>query len=387
MTGVFFAPGVCKPHDLCTTAKPESVFCSACATVTLTGEQCTEQAPGRGAATLETVNETEAHHAATWEKPRASEYEASRRPSTIAVTGAHGGQILNARHPVSSGETDGTLNPIVLAECVDRGESSADSRERPATGPNGFDAEQWAEPTVLAELGCHEEQATPNCERQRGSRLRPHGLVGVGEQGARVAHRRHHTSLAARDCRRDAETKAVVEAPTPWRQRPSVAENPTTHASEVLILSCADPGSIPGGSTRSGRHEKSTRLGAGDCADETCDVSTVPRDVEDLMIADVTPGPSASGADLLTAGETAPERRLVTRRDSRERPATFSSHQARQRTGVAVDGQGATWPRVVAPSGHPLSASEVFAIAIVLGGAVVSIAYFVAHVMWVGGAL
>ncbi len=62
------------------------------------------------------------------------------------------------------------------------------------------------------------------------------------------------------------------------------------------------PGSNPGPSTRSGRHEKSTTSGTGNGTGESCDVSkSQPPQLRTACAL----APSMCGSDLLTAGETA----------------------------------------------------------------------------------
>lgn len=135
-------------------------------------------------------------------------------------------------------------------DCAARGGASAlkpralDSRAR-----TSFDTGQGTGTIAPAVSARCEQLANPNRKRQRDPRPRPHGLIGVDVQGARVAHRRKHTSWATDDRWAVAEKKSVVEAPTPWRHKPLVALNPATHVSEILGCSLVDPGANPGEST------------------------------------------------------------------------------------------------------------------------------------------
>lgn len=137
-------------------------------------------------------------------------------------------------------------------------------------GPTGFDVAGGSELTVPAALDRREKRATSNCERQRGFRSGC-GLIGAGEQGARVAHQRHHTSWAARGRRLAAEILTVVEAPTPRRQGLPVALNPATHVSEVLCRIVADRGSIPRGSTTELQYRNGRRV---PCSENTAQLLT-----------------------------------------------------------------------------------------------------------------
>lgn len=117
------------------------------------------------------------------------------------------------------------------------------------SGPTGFDTERESDAIVPAVSVRCEQLANPNCERQRGFRPSHRGLIGVDEQGARVAHRRKHTSSAETDCRVPAQIQTVVEAPTPLVPKAvdclefDYARERTSEANFV------DPGSTPGGST------------------------------------------------------------------------------------------------------------------------------------------
>jgi hypothetical protein len=156
--------------------------------------------------------------------------------------------------------------------CNDNSTADA-SRIKPVasvSGPNGFDVEGRSESTVPAALDRREKRAPYICERQRGLRSGC-GLSGAGEQGARVAHRRHHTSWASRVRRLVAEKKTVVEAPTPGRQGPPVALIPATHVSEIRDRRFADLGSIPSGSTTELQHANGRRV--------PCSENTAPNPV------------------------------------------------------------------------------------------------------------
>lgn len=118
-------------------------------------------------------------------------------------------------------------------------------------GPTGFDLSQGAVSNVSAVPVRRKQPANVICERQRGTRSRPRGVNGVGAQGTRVTRLRDHTSVALDLRRSEAEKLTVVEAPTPWRQGPLAAQKRATHASERLICSGEDSGSIPDGSTPS----------------------------------------------------------------------------------------------------------------------------------------
>jgi hypothetical protein len=98
---------------------------------------------------------------------------------------------------------------------------------------------------------------------------------------------------------------------------------------ERLIPNQQVPGSTPGGRARSGRHEKSTRLGAGNFTDEPCDVGqSLPGTPEQSG----DQAPLASGSDLCS---------LVA-----EQSAHLSAARARHR-GTSDEGVGDLAPSVI----------------------------------------
>jgi hypothetical protein len=108
----------------------------------------------------------------------------------------------------------------------------------------GFDVEPEPNLIVSAVSVRREQLAKSSRQRQRDPRSGC-GLNGVGEQGARVAHRRKHTSSAETRPRVTAQIQRMVEAPTPRRQEHPIAPKSDTHVSEGFVTSFADTGSIP----------------------------------------------------------------------------------------------------------------------------------------------
>ncbi len=126
------------------------------------------------------------------------------------------------------------------------------------SGPTGFDTERESEAIVQAVSARFEQLANPSCKRQRSFRS-SRGLNGVDEQGARVAHRRKHTSSAATRLRVAAQIQKMVEAPTPLVPeavrclKSDYARERTSEANFV------DLGSTPSGSTHRNQSVSSTQ--------------------------------------------------------------------------------------------------------------------------------
>lgn len=89
-------------------------------------------------------------------------------------------------------------------------------------GAIGFDVEPGQDVTVSAAPGRRNQLAKNSSKRQRRS-LSGCGLRGVRAQEARVTRGRKHTRSVGALLRAPAQIQKLVEAPTPWRQRPPVA--------------------------------------------------------------------------------------------------------------------------------------------------------------------
>jgi hypothetical protein len=149
-----------------------------------------------------------------------------------------------------------------------------------ATGPTGFDVELGQDVIVSAVSVRREQLANSNCKRQH-CRLPGCGLRSVRAQGARVARGRKHTRSTETVPRVPVQIQRLVEAPTPWRQRPPIALNSDTHVSERLATNFADQGSIPCGSTENAGRPASEDLSTsespaalGGCAGQPASIFT-----------------------------------------------------------------------------------------------------------------
>lgn len=116
------------------------------------------------------------------------------------------------------------------------------------TGPKGFDTARESETIMPAVSARREQLANPNRKRQRDLRSGC-GLIGVGAQGARVAHRRKHTRSAETDCRVPAQIQTVVEAPTPLVPEAVDCLKVDYACERGSESNVVDPSSILGGST------------------------------------------------------------------------------------------------------------------------------------------